>query len=331
MTTTSYTKIKKLTATLGLALGLSFSSLAATEIMLAYGNQPGEPIDLAMHYWADQVKERSNGEIVFQLFPSSQLGSETEVLEQAKFGANIIAIASYGYLMDTVPDFGIVNAPYITQSFEKKSKLMQTDWFKGLEGQLADKGLQMVVPDVVYGTRHLLSKKKVETPADLKGVKVRVQHSRSMVATVKAMGGVPTPMSLADVYPGLSQGVIDGVENPAVVLYGGKFHEVAKHLSLTGHIKMLSPFVAGTGYWNQLSEEERQIITETSRDMVRYGAKLIDELEKEAFANLKAEGVVVNEVDVKAFSDAVGEVIQDSFPEWSPNLYKDTQAKLEKL
>ncbi|WP_413700297.1 TRAP transporter substrate-binding protein DctP [Psychromonas sp. KJ10-10] len=114
-----HTGIKKIAAIVGLTFGLSFGAQATTEIMVAYGNQPGEPIDQAMHYWADQVKQKSNGEIVFQLFPSSQLGSETEVLEQAKFGANIIAIASYGYLMDTVPDFGVINAPYITQSLEK--------------------------------------------------------------------------------------------------------------------------------------------------------------------------------------------------------------------
>ncbi|WP_413700298.1 TRAP transporter substrate-binding protein DctP [Psychromonas sp. KJ10-10] len=208
---------------------------------------------------------------------------------------------------------------------------MQTDWFKGLEGQLADTGLQMVVPDVVYGTRHLLSKKKVEKPADLKGVKVRVQHSRLMVATVEAMGGVPAPMSLSDVYPGLSQGVIDGVENPAVVLHGGKFYEVAKNLSLTGHIKMLSPFVAGTGYWNNLTSEERKIITETSRDMVKYGATLINELEKEAFDKMKAEGVQINEVDAKAFADVAGDVVQKAFPEWTPNLYKDIQKKLSDM
>lgn len=325
------TGIKKLSAVVGLTLGMSFAAQAATEIMIAYGNQPGEPIDQAMHYWAEQVKEKSNGDIVFNLFPSSQLGSETEVLEQAKFGANIIAIASYGYLMDTIPDFGVINAPYITQSFEKKSKLMKTEWFTGLTDQLADKGLQMVVPDVVYGTRHLLSNHKVEKPSDLKGVKVRVQHSRLMVATVEAMGGVPAPMSLSDVYPGLSQGVIDGVENPAVVLYGGKFHEVAKNLSMTGHIKMLSPFVAGTTFWNQLTPEQQKVITDTSRDMVKYGATLINDLEQDAFAKLKAEGVQVNEVDAAAFAESAGDVVQAAFPEWSPNLYKNIQTKLAKM
>lgn len=320
----------KLTS-LTLLTAVAFNVNAATDVMIAYGNQPGEPIDLALKYWAELVKEKSNGEINFKLFPSSQLGSETEVLEQAKFGANIITISSYGYLMDIIPDMGVINAPYLTQSFEKKSKLLHTDWFKGLSAQLDDKGLHIVVPDVIYGTRNLLSVSKVTKPEDLKGQKIRVQHSRLMAATVKSMGAVPTPMSLSDVYPGLSQGVIEGVENPAVVLYGGKFYEVAKHLNLTGHTKHMSPFVAGTSFWKGLSEKEREVILSTSRDMVSYGATLIEKADQEAIKELESQGVQVNNVDIKAFEEAARNVIQGEFSDWSPNLYLKTQEKLSKL
>lgn len=320
-------KYLKSIVSLGL-LGLSVSAFATTEIMVAYGNQPGEPIDKAMHYWADKVKEKSNGDIVFKLFPSSQLGGETEVLEQAKFGANIITISDYGALMDIVPDLGVINAPYISQSFDKKSKLLHSDWFKDLSKKLDQHEIHIIVPDVVYGTRHLLTKKPVMKPDDLKGVKVRVQHSRLFLQTIKAMGGVPTPMSLSDVYPGLSEGIIDGLENPTVVLYGGKFYEVAKNLNLTAHTKHMSPFVAGTSFWNTLTPEQQNIIIDASREMVTYGAGLIESAENEALDNLKKSGVTVNEVDLPAFEKAVREAIANGFPEWSPNLYKNVQEKL---
>ncbi|OBX04442.1 C4-dicarboxylate ABC transporter [Gallibacterium genomosp. 3] len=317
-----------LTLSLGL-LSFSINSLAATEIMIAYGNQPGEPIDKAMHFWADKVKEKSNGDIIFKLFPSSQLGGETEVLEQARFGANIITISDYGALMDIVPDLGVINAPYLSQSFEKKSKLLHSDWFKGLSQQLDKQNIHIVIPDVIYGTRHLLTKKPVIKPDDLKGMKIRVQHSRVPLQTIKAMGGVPTPMSLADVYPGLSEGIIDGLENPPAVLYGGKFFEVAKNLDLTAHSTHMSPFVAGTAFWDSLTPEQQKIITDTGNEMVAYGASQVQIAEKEALDNLKKAGVQINEVDIKAFSNAVGNTIQNAFPEWSPNLYKNIQAQLE--
>ncbi|OBW96944.1 C4-dicarboxylate TRAP transporter substrate-binding protein [Gallibacterium anatis] len=321
---------KPLTTLLSLGLfTLSVNAFSATEIMIAYGNQPGEPIDKAMHFWADKVKEKSNGDIIFKLFPSSQLGSETEVLEQARFGANIITISDYGALMDIVPDLGVINAPYLSQSFEKKSKLLHSDWFKGLSEQLDKQNIHIVIPDVIYGTRHLLTKKPVTKPEDLKGMKIRVQHSRVPLQTIKAMGGVPTPMSLSDVYPGLSEGIIDGLENPTVVLYGGKFYEVAKNLNLTAHTTNISPFIAGTAFWDTLTPEQQKIIVDAGNEMVAYGASLIFDAEKEALEKLKKAGVQVNEVDIDAFKKSVGNLIQNGFPEWTPNLYKNIQAQLE--
>ncbi|TNG97094.1 DctP family TRAP transporter solute-binding subunit [Pasteurellaceae bacterium USgator11] len=324
-------KLKTVSVLSLIGLSVSFAAQSATEIMVAYGNQPGEPIDKAMHYWAEQVKEKSNGDIIFKLFPSSQLGSETEVMEQAKFGANIITISDYGALMDIVPDLGIINAPYLSQSFEKKSKLLHSEWFNNLSAQLDQKGVHIVIPDVIYGTRHLLTKKAVTKPDDLKGMKVRVQHSRLFVATIKAMGGVPTPMSLADVYPGLSEGIIDGLENPTVVLFGGKFYEVAKNLNLTAHTKHMSPFVAGNAFWQRLTPEQQNIIKQTGVDMVKYGAALIEQNETEALNNLKDAGVSVNEVDLELFEAMVKEQIQKDFPEWTPNLYIDIQKRLSEL
>ncbi|CAM3439073.1 C4-dicarboxylate TRAP transporter substrate-binding protein [Parendozoicomonas haliclonae] len=316
---------------LGAAMAMTPGMASALDIMVAYGNQPGEPIDKALHLWAEKVEERSNGEIELKLFPSSQLGAETEVMEQAKMGAPIITISSYGSLMDIVPDLGVINAPYLTQSFDDKSKLLNSDWFKGKSEELSKKGLQIVVPDVVYGTRHLMSKFPVKTTEDLKGKKVRVQQSRLFIATIKTMGGVPTPMSLADVYPGLAQGVVDGLENPSVVLLGGKFHEVAKELNLTGHTKHMSPFVAGSAFWETLSEEQKTILIETSRDMVKHGAELVMASEEAAIEELKANGVKVNEVDIAAFEESARKMVQAEFPEWTPNLYTDTQKLMQSL
>lgn len=321
---------KPLTTLLSLGLfTLSVNAFSATEIMIAYGNQPGEPIDKAMHFWANKVKEKSNGDIIFKLFPSSQLGSETEVLEQARFGANIITISDYGAFMDIVPDLGVINAPYLSQSFEKKSKLLHSDWFKGLSEQLDKQNIHIVIPDVIYGTRHLLTKKPVTKPEDLKGMKIRVQHSRVPLQTIKAMGGVPTPMSLSDVYPGLSEGIIDGLENPPAVLYGGKFFEVAKNLNLTAHSTHMSPFVVGTAFWDTLTPEQQKIIIDSGNEMVVFGANQVQTAEKEAIENLRKAGVKINQVDIKAFSDTVRSKIQEAFPEWTPNLYKNIQAQLE--
>ncbi len=101
-------------------------SAKTLEIMVAYGNQPGEPVDQAVTYWAKILKEKSNGSIVLKQFPSSQLGDEATVQQQAKMGANIITIASYGSLADLVPDLGVINAPYVGTTVEQKVKLVHS-------------------------------------------------------------------------------------------------------------------------------------------------------------------------------------------------------------
>lgn len=90
----------------------------------------------------------------------------------------------------------------------------------------------------------------------------------------------------------------------------------------------MSPFVAGKGFWDQLTSEQQKAIIDTSREMVIYGAGLIENAEKEALENLKKAGVNINEVDLTAFENSVRDVISTGFPEWSPNLYKNVQEKL---
>ncbi|WP_262927219.1 C4-dicarboxylate TRAP transporter substrate-binding protein [Phytohalomonas tamaricis] len=320
--------IKKTMGWLGITL-VSFSlatllagpAAAETTIRVAYGNQPGEPIDLAVKQWAKWVDEESKGDLKLQAFPASQLGSETEMIEQARFGSAIITIAAYSEFMDSVPDLSVIDAPYIADSFAEKFKLLDSDWFKQQNDKLNAAGYRIVVPNVAYGERQLLARKQVSTPQDLAGVKIRVQNSPMYVAAIKAMGAVPTPMALGDVYPALAQGMVDGVENPPAVLYGGKFYEVVKNLNLTHHMQNIAPFVTGEAFWQQLSDDERHILTETGARFADYASQLIRERNDEDIERLKAAGVTVHEVDIAPFREQAREQIPASFPQWSDGLF----------
>ncbi|WP_457808898.1 C4-dicarboxylate TRAP transporter substrate-binding protein [Kushneria sp. EE4] len=310
-------------ATLGVAsLGMSASALAATDIRVAYGNQPGEPIDVAVKQWAEWVKEESNGELVLQPFPASQLGSETEVMEQARFGSALIGINAYSNFMDSVPDLSVLDAPYLSETFDDKLKVFESDWFAEQNQKLNAQGYRIVVPNVIYGERQLLSDNAVQTPDDLKGVKVRVQNSPMYVAAVRAMGAIPTPMSLGDVYPALAQGMVSGVENPPSVLFGGKFYEVVKELNLTRHMQTVTPFVTGEAFWQKLSDEERRILTETGQRFAEYASELVMAQNDKDIERMKEAGVQVNEIDIAPFQARARQEIPEAFPQWSPGLYK---------
>ncbi|MGO1396274.1 MAG: C4-dicarboxylate TRAP transporter substrate-binding protein [Halomonas sp.] len=318
-------RLNKLSMAMTLAtvttMGLASAAQASTVIRVAYGNQPGEPVDVAVKQWAEWVNEASSGEIELKAFPASQLGSETDVMEQARFGSAIISITAYSNFLDSVPDLAVLDAPYLSEDFESKLKVFDSEWFAEQMSQVESSGYHIVIPNAVYGVRHLLTREPVSSPDDLDGVGVRVQNSQMYVEAIRAMGATPTPMSLGDVYPALAQGMVDGVENPAAVLYGGKFHEVVKNLSLTSHMHTVAPFVTGQAFWDQLGEEEQQILTDTGQQMAEYLGELVAEDSEQALEKLRSEGVEIHAVDTAPFRERAAEQIPSAFPQWSDGLY----------
>ncbi len=323
-------KLLSICLTLLLVAVVSGSASAKTlEIMVAYGNQPGEPVDQAVTYWAKIVKEKSNGSIVLKQFPSSQLGDEATVQQQAKMGANIITIASYGALADLVPDLGVINAPYVGTTVEQKVKLVHSPKMKELMSKLDDKGMHILISDFYYGTRQLLSKTRATTPAEMNGKKIRVQNAKIANYWAKSVGATPTPLALSEAYTAMSQGIVSGIENPAGTLYGGKFYEQAKFLILTNHDVHMAPWVIGTAFWNRLSADQQKLLEETGMEMSQFATKLIKGTEQDYIDKMVAEGVEVVEVEVGPYMQNALEVMKGQFPEWTAGLYEETLNSLE--
>ncbi len=323
-------KLLSICLTLLLVAVVTGSASAKTlEIMVAYGNQPGEPVDQAVTYWAKIVKEKSNGSIVLKQFPSSQLGDEATVQQQAKMGANIITIASYGALADLVPDLGVINAPYVGTTVEQKVKLVHSPKMKELMSKLDDKGMHILISDFYYGTRQLLSKTKATTPAEMNGKKIRVQNAKIANYWAKSVGATPTPLALSEAYTAMSQGIVSGIENPAGTLYGGKFYEQAKFLILTNHDVHMAPWVIGTAFWKNLSADQQQLLEETGMEMSQFATKLIKGTEQDYIDKMVAEGVEVVEVEVGPYMQNALEVMKGQFPEWTAGLYEETLSSLE--
>ena len=151
----------------------------------AYENNPGEPIHDSMLEWARLLDERSDGEVRMSLFPSSQLGSKTDVIDQMLAGSPVITLADGAFYADQgVPDFGITFAPFLFETWDDCWTLTESEWYREQLAALEQKGLKILCSNWIYGERHTLL-----TPT-------------------------PTPMALGDVYTSLQQGTIDGLENP---------------------------------------------------------------------------------------------------------------------
>ena len=207
--------IKKVVAVSTLVLSLFLNvSVAAPKysIKMAYENNPGEPFDLAVKEWAKIFSQKTNQMGEIKAYPSSQLGSKKDVIEQMQMGMGVATLADGAFFADYVPDFGIMMGPYLGKDYLDVIKLGQTPWFADLSSQLDKKGLHILATNWLYGTRHLMTKKPVHVPADLKGLKIRVPNARIQIEAFKQMGAAPTPMPLAEVYTSLSTGIIDGLK-----------------------------------------------------------------------------------------------------------------------
>jgi tripartite ATP-independent transporter DctP family solute receptor len=314
---------------LGLLEGGVAHAKKSLEIMVSYSNQPGEPVDQAVTYWAKILKEKSNGAIVIKQFPSGQLGGQETVQQQAKMGANIIAISDYGSLADLVADLGVINAPYVGSSVEQKVEMIHSKKFSDLISQLDAKGYHAIVTDFYYGTRQLLSKTKATKPSEMNGQKIRVQNVKIANYWARSIGAVPTPMALSEAYTAMSQGIVSGIENPPGTLYGGKFYEQAKYLMLTNHDIHMTPWVMGTAFWTTLSDDQKKLITETGMEMSKYATKLIKGTEQEYVDKMVAEGVEVVKVDVAPYLKNAKKVMAGEFPEWTEGLYEGTLESLK--
>lgn len=297
-------------------------------INIAYGNQPGEPVDQLAHKWKELAEEKSGNQLELKLYPSSLLGSEKDVVEQAIMGNNVVVLAGYDFLMDYVPDAGILTAPYLVDSIDDLLYLTTTDWFDGIRSDLREKKVEIVSTRTVYGERHLMTNKKVTTPDELKGLKIRVPNNQMSIKAFEAMGAAATPTPLADLYTSLQQGLVDGAENPLPVLQGVKTHEISKHLSLTGHQKFITAWIGGTEFINKIPEDLVKILTETGDEAGDYARGVLDEQTTSVIAEFEAAGVEIHEVDVEPFREKVLSVY-DAFPAWTPGLYNTIQDLLK--
>lgn len=296
-------------------------------INIAHGNQPSEPIGFIAEKWKELAEKESGGKLQLEVYPSSQLGSEKDVVEQALMGNNVVIFTGYDFLMDYVPDAGILTAPYLSDDFDSLLKLTETEWFSGLENRLNDKGIDIVNTTTIYGARHLMTVKPVKSPADLNGMKIRVPNNQMYIKTFEAMGASPTPLPLSDTYPGLQQGLIDGAENPLPTLAGSKTNEVAKNLTLTEHTKIMSPWIAGVDFIETLPEEIVELLKKTGIEAAAYGREMLEEENEKVLEEFKAQGVEVHEIDVEEFRKNT-ESVYTSFPDWTDGLYETVKEAL---
>ncbi len=325
--------VNKLLSVATLATTLISGSSLAADISVSFGqsNNPGEPHAMAGDYWQKIVAEQSGGSMELIHYPSDQLGSKSDLINQMLMGDPVIAPLNATQFADLgVPDFGIMMAPYLIRSWDEAEKLMNSELYRNLEKKLEEKGYKVICNNWHYGIRHTLTKKPVKHPADLKGMRIRVPDSVPNILMMEALGASATPLVMNEIYPALQQGTIDGLENPLTTILGGHWQEVAKNIVLDGHTYDINSMVCGTAFWNSLTKEQQDLLTKTAIEAGEYQNKVMMEQTSKAQEALESDGVTFTEVtDPSEWSTAAEKYYtMPQFSNWTPGLYEEVKKVL---
>lgn len=304
-------------------------------LQIGFENSISEPIGQALVKWQQLVEEQGDGSIRLELYPDSQLGSKNELIDGMTFGENYITLADGAFYADYgVKDFGIVFGPFLFDDWEQCWNLIESDWYQGQCKELENRGLKIVTSNWKYGERHTLTKKKVETVEDLKGLKIRVPGNQLQSIGFDVLGATSTGMDLGDVYQALQTGTIDGAENPLATLYGRKLHEVAKYLIMDAHVLNFTTWVMSNEVFEGLTKEQQELLVSTATEAGIYNNELVEESNDEYLQMMINEGVEVVEPSEEVMEGfkkkAEAFYSQGDVFGWSEGLYERVKAEIGK-
>ena len=298
--------LNKILAAIGAVLiGSSVAMAAPVTLKLGHIAEPDNVYGQGADYFAKLVKERSNGEIDIQVYPSSQLGNQRDLVEGLGLGTVDMTLTGTAVMGNFVPEMAVFDLPFIFRDVNHAYKALDT---VGMDMAKKGEGRGMITLAIwENGVRHMTNNKRpIKEPEDMKGLKVRVMEQPVYIDMMKSVGASPTPMAMSELYTALQKGVIDGQENPLGHIATKKFNEVQKYLSLTGHTYAAEPLLVSTMAWNKLTPEQQELVRQAAIDARDWQRQLCRDMEGKFLQQIKDAGTTaVNEdVDKEAFAKA---------------------------
>lgn len=276
-----------------------------TVLKLAHSLDIEHPVHHALVFLAKRVKEKSDGRMRIDIYPTEQLGSERDCIEHVQLGILAMTKTSSGPMEGFVPAIRVFGLPYLFRDSNHMWKVFNGPIGQELLAAGEGKGLRGLCFYDAGARSFYTTEKPIETPADLAGLKIRVLKSEMSMRMIRAMGGSPTPIDWGELYTSLQQGVVDGAENNPPSYYTSRHYEITKYYSLDEHLRLPDMLVISPRIWRGLSSEAQKILTEAVAESVAYERELWAKMEEKALAEVKKSGVTIIRPDKKAFHDKV--------------------------
>lgn len=278
--------------------------------------------------FAEVIAQKTNGAIVFEVFPSSQLGNERDMVEGIQMGT-LDGVATGDIISNFHGPLRLFSIPYMFRSMEHLEAVVYGDignTFKA--GIQKDSGI-VALEFMVRSPRQLTTNKPVNSIADIQGLKIRVPEIPVVVESWKAMGANPTPMAFGEVYTALQQKTIDAQENPFVDIASAKLEEVQKFIAMTDHVFGYNMLSVSPELWEKLSDGEKQIFRDAAREARVHADSLRVDIDNQLEKHFISQGVTFTKPDKDTFIAKVKPVHEKYAKEYGQDLY-DAIQKLAK-
>ncbi|WP_353980286.1 TRAP transporter substrate-binding protein [Salinicola endophyticus] len=289
----------------------SVSADASVRMRLANTLSQDHPSSVVLQQFADEIRDKTDGEVSIKLFVNGVLGSEREALEQLQNGAVDITRVSAASLENFDPLFRVFSLPYIFKDEQDFYAKMRGNAVASVYQATRSKGFQGLTFFDSGARSFYTVPRPIESPKDLQGLKLRVINSNTSIRMVELMGGIPTPLPYGEVYTALQSGVIDGAENNPTALTIGKHGEVAKYYSLDEHQRIPDFLVISNRAMDKLTPAQQQIVRDAAAHATQSYRRLWDAATRQALSDARAMGVKINRPEQGPFREAVQPLIDD--------------------
>ncbi|OUS34517.1 C4-dicarboxylate ABC transporter [Rhodobacterales bacterium 56_14_T64] len=318
--------VKKFTRTM-----MTSGAIAASVLLAANAVSAGEwrgwnihveeyPVSHGMEAFIAEVTEKTDGALSGKVYHGGVLGSQPDAIEQVRLGALDFGVFSLGPMGQAVPETNVVSLPFIFKSVPDMYRLMDGEAGEAVSAGLAAKGI-IALGYYDAGARSFYnSKNPINTPDDVKGLKVRVMNNDLFVGMVESMGGNATPMAFAEVYQSLKTGVVDGAENNPPSYESTNHYEVASFYSLSQHLIIPECLCMSKKTWDGLTADQQEVVREAGRKSTALQRELWQAREAASMKTVLDAGVVVNEIEDKSAFQAAMTPVYAQFLEANPEL-----------
>ena len=304
--------MKKFAAFLALAMLLTAlfacSAQAATTIKIGHVLNTDHSWHKCLTGFASDVSKATKGNVAIKVYPSGQLGNEKDMVEGIAMQTIDGGLIGGGSFQPIEPTAGIEALPYAWPTHEAAYKAYDGELGKAILGKLEKKGV-VGLAWWENGFRNITNNKRpIVKPEDLKGIKIRVTPDKMRLDTFNTLGSTPMPIAFGELYSALQQGVVDAQENPYAIIYSNAFYEVQKYLSISNHIWGSALLCINKTVWKKLSAADQKAVLAAAKKWCKIQRDMTKKDEADCLAKLKAKGMKVNSIDVKAFQKAVAPV-----------------------